>query len=367
MQMPEVDDIELLAQYARENSEAAFAALVERHLSLVHSVALRHVGNSHAAEEITQAVFIILSKKAHSFSPNTILSGWLYQTARLTAANYLRTEIRRQNREQEAHMQSIPDESTNDTAWKQMAPHLDEAVSKLRGKDRDALVLRYFENKSLREVGDALGLRERAAQKRVNRAIEKLRTFFARRGVNLTAAIIAGVVSANSVQAAPLGLAVTITTTVTTGSTVAVSTLTLVKGTLKIMTWLKLKFAAGVVAAVLLAGGAATVVYAAIAEPAGPDQVQATELITAVQNDDYDAFMADGNALFKELPKERFDAVSAQIASRLKAGYTLTYFGDLKQLGYHLTVWKISFKAGGDDYLAEMSVKDGKVGGFWIR
>jgi hypothetical protein len=248
-----------------------------------------------------------------------------------------------------------------------MAPHLDEAVSKLRGKDRDALVLRYFENKSLREVGDALGLRERAAQKRVNRAIEKLRTFFARRGVNLTAAIIAGVVSANSVQAAPLGLAAIITTTVTTGSTVAVSTLTLVKGTLKIMTWIKLKFAAGVAAAVLLACGAATVVYAAIAQPAGPDQVQATELVTAVQNDDYDAFMADGNALFKELPKERFDAVSAQIASRLKAGYTLTYFGDLKQLGYHLTVWKISFKDGGDDYLAEMSVKDGKVGGFWIR
>jgi RNA polymerase sigma factor (sigma-70 family) len=364
--MPETDDIELLAQYARENSEAAFAALVERHLNLVYSVALRHTRNPHAAEEITQAVFIILAKKAWSLSAKTVLPGWLYQTARLTAANYLRTEIRRQNREQEAHMQFIPSESADDPAWEQIAPHLDEAISQLRGADRDALVLRYFENKSLREVGDAMGLQERAAQKRVNRAVEKLRAFFSKRGISLTTAIIAGVVSANSVQAAPAGLAVTITATAIKGSAVAGSTLALVKGTMKIMTWIKLKFAATVAATVLLAGGA-TVVLAAIAEPASPDQIQTTNLLQAAQNDDYDAFMADANALFKQLPKEQFDAVSAQVAPRLKAGYTLVYLGDLKQLGYHVTVWKISFKDGGDDFLAETSMKDGKVGGFWIR
>ena len=262
-------------------------------------------------------------------------------------------------------MQSIPSETTDDAAWEQLAPHLDEAISKLRGKDRDALLLRYFENKSLREVGDAMGLQERAAQKRVNRAIEKLRKFFAGRGVNLTAAIIVGVISANCVQAAPTGLATTIAATVTTGSTVAVSTLTLVKGTMKIMTWIKLKFAATIAATVLLAGGA-TVVIAAIAEPSSPDQIQATKIVNALQNDDYDAFMDNGNALFKQLSKEQFDAVSAQLASRLKAGYTLTYFGDLKQLGYHVTVWKVSYKTG-DDNLAELSMKDGKVGGFWIR
>jgi RNA polymerase sigma factor (sigma-70 family) len=365
--MPEVNDIELLAQYAQENSEAAFAALVERHLNLVHSVALRHIGNSHAAEEITQAVFIILSKKARRLSPKIILSGWLYQTARLTAANYLRTEIRRRQREQEAHMESIPTESTNDATWEQLAPHLDEAISKLRGKDRDALVLRYFENKSLREVGDAMGLQERAAQKRVERAVEKLRDYFSERGVVLTMVTVAGIISANSVQAAPAGLATTIAATVTTGSTVAVSTLTLVKGTMKIMTWIKLKFAAGATATVLLAGAAATVVYAAIVEPAGPDQVQATKLITAVQNDDYDAFLADGNPLFKTLTQKQFEPVSAQLSSRLKAGYMLTYFGELKQMDYHVTVWKISYKDGGDDDLAELSVKDGQVGGFWIR
>jgi RNA polymerase sigma factor (sigma-70 family) len=364
--MPETDDIELLARYARENSEAAFAALVERHLNLVYSVALRHTRNPHAAEEITQVVFIILGKKAGSLSAKTILPGWLHQTARLASANYLRTEIRRQQREQEAHMQSVPSEPDNDLAWEQIAPHLDEAMAKLRGKDRDALVLRYFENKSLREVGDAMGLQERAAQKRVNRAVEKLRAFFSKRGVRLTTAIIAGIVSANSVQAAPAGLATTITATAIKGSAVAGSTLALVKGTMKIMTWIKLKFAATVAATVLLAGGA-TVVIAAIAEPASPDQALTTKLIDAVQNDDYAAFMADGNALFKTLTKKQFEPVSAQLSSRLKAGYTLAYFGDLNQLGYHVTVWKISFKDGGDDFLAETSLKDGKVGGFWIR
>lgn len=368
--MPEANDHELLAQFSRENSEAAFAALVERHLSLVYSVALRCARNPHAAEEITQAVFIILARKAKDLSAKTILSGWLHQTARLTAANYLRTEIRRRKHEQEAFMQTTLTESensANDEIWRQLAPHLDETISKLRAKDRDALILRYFENKNLREVGAALGVEERAAQKRVNRAVEKLRNYFSKRGIGLTTAIIAGVISANSVQAAPVALTATIAATVLKESTVAASTLTLVKGTMKIMTWLKIKIAAGITATVLLTGGAATVVYATIAEPTSPDQAQATKIMIAMENDDYDAFTTDGNAAFKTITKEQFDSVSEQLASRLRAGYTLTYFGDLKQRGYHVTARKVSFKDGGDDCLAEMSMKDGKVGGFWIR
>ena len=108
--MPEMDDIALLRQYAERNSEAAFATLVGRHVNLVYSIALRSVGNPHAAEEITQAVFIILARKARGLSQRTILSGWLYQTTRLTAANFLRGEIRRQQREQEAYMQSLLNE-----------------------------------------------------------------------------------------------------------------------------------------------------------------------------------------------------------------------------------------------------------------
>ena len=188
--MPESDDIRLLKQYADENSEAAFAELVARYVNLVYSAALRSTGNAHAAEEITQAVFIILARKAKSFGGKALLSGWLYQTARLTAANYLRGEIRRQNREQEAYMQSILNEPESG-AWRQISPLLDDAMGRLGEKDRNAIVLRFFENKNLSEVGLALGASEDAAKMRVNRGLEKLRKFFTKRGVALSGTVIA--------------------------------------------------------------------------------------------------------------------------------------------------------------------------------
>jgi uncharacterized protein (TIGR03435 family) len=257
--MPELDDIALLKQFAENGSEPAFAGIVSRHLNLVYSTALRATGNAHAAQEISQAVFIILARKAKSLGAKTILAGWLHQTTRLTAANYVRTEIRRQKREQEAFMQSTLNETANET-WLQIAPILDDAISRLGAKDRDAIVLRFFENKSLGEVGTALGAGEDAAKMRVNRALEKLRKFFTKRGVTLTTTIIAGAVSANSVQAAPVGLAKTISAVaITKGAAAGGSTLALVKGALKIMAWTKAKTAivAGVV--VLLTAGTTTV------------------------------------------------------------------------------------------------------------
>jgi RNA polymerase sigma factor (sigma-70 family) len=262
--MPETDDIKLLREFAENNSEEAFAALVGRHVNLVYSVALRSVGNSHSAEEITQAVFIILARKAKSFSRQTILTGWLHQTTRLTAANFLRTEIRRQNREQEAFMQSALSETET---WTQIAPLLDDAISKLNERDRNAILLRYFENKSAREMAAALRVDEPAAQKRVTRAVEKLRAFFAKRGVTLTAAAIAGAVSANSVQAAPIGLAATVTAAAAKGAAVSASTLTLIKGALKIMAWTKMKMAIATGIIVLLAAGTATVTINKIRHP----------------------------------------------------------------------------------------------------
>src|ERR1035441_9271159 len=125
--MPELDDHELLAEFARTESEAAFAALVARYVNLVYSAARRFTGNPHHAEEITQAVFIILARKAGGLRPGTGVSGWLYQTARLTAANFVKGEIRRQRREQEAYMQSTLDEP-DAAAWEQIAPLLDEAI-----------------------------------------------------------------------------------------------------------------------------------------------------------------------------------------------------------------------------------------------
>ena len=155
-------------------------------------------------------------------------------------------------------MQTILNEPESET-WTHIAPLLDGAMEKLGQKDHDALVLRFFENKNFAEVGAALGASEDAAKMRVNRALEKLRKIFTKRGVSSTTAIIAGAVSANSVQAAPAGLAATATAAVANSASISATLTTLVKGTMKTMTWLKLKFAIGVGVTALLAGGVATV------------------------------------------------------------------------------------------------------------
>ena len=269
-----MDNITLLREYAETGSEAAFAALVERHVNLVYSTALRSVGNPHAAGEITQAVFIILVKKARNLSNRTIFSGWLYQTTRLTAANFLRTEIRRQKREQEAYMQSLLNEPEPEV-WPQIAPLLDTAMGGLNEKDRNAVVLRFFENRSLREVGAALDASEDAAKMRVNRALEKLRKFFVKRGVALSAVAIGGAMVANSVQAAPVGLTISVVGAAK-GSAATASTLTLIKGALKIMAWTKMKTAAVAGAALLLATGTTMLTVKAVhaIRAASPPDIQ---------------------------------------------------------------------------------------------
>jgi RNA polymerase sigma factor (sigma-70 family) len=258
--MLEVSDRDLLERFRQDESQEAFACLVERHVHLVHSVALRHTANPDHAEEITQAVFIILARRAGSLRRQTVLSGWLYTAARLTAANFLRSEKRRAKREYEAFMESTLMESEPAGIWEDFSPLLDNAMARLKPSDRDALVLRYFENKSLPEIGQALGVGERTAQKRVSRALEKVRRFFAKRGVIATAGIIAAQISVHSVEAAPLGLATKITATAVKGSAVAGSTLTLAKGTIQIMTWLKTKTAIALGSATLLAAGASLAV-----------------------------------------------------------------------------------------------------------
>ena len=191
-------------------------------------------------------------------SPKTVLSGWLYRAARFAANDALKIQRRRQQREQEAFMEGIL-QNESDAAWEQLSPLLDEAMARLRDKDRDAIVLRFFENKNLREVGAALGLEERAAQKRVARGLDKLRAFFAKRGVDSTTAGIAEKISANSIQVAPVALAKTISAVaITKGAAAGGSTLALVKGALKIMAWTKAKTAVVAAAVVIFAAGTAT-------------------------------------------------------------------------------------------------------------
>src|SRR5450755_3863093 len=266
------DDLNLLREFARNNSEAAFAALVSHHVNLVYSVALRSVRDAHLAEEITQAVFIILARKAGSFGGKTILSGWLCRTARYASANALTIQRRRQHREQEAYMQSTLNEAEpmHEETWNQIAPLLDGAIERLGQKDHDALVLRFFENKNFAEVGAALVASEDAAKMRVNRALEKLRKFFTKRGVSSTTQIIAGAISANSVQAAPVALAKAATAVaITKGAAASGSTLTLIKGALKIMAWTKMKIVVTVSVGILLAIGTTAVVVSKI-EPLPP-------------------------------------------------------------------------------------------------
>jgi len=251
--MQEARDTELLRQYVRENSEEAFAALVTRYVNMVYSAALRKTGNPAAAEEITQAVFIILAKKADELSRHDALTGWLYQTTRLTAGNFLRAEIRRARREQEAYMQSLSNQ-TEPEIWPQIMPLLEDAMGRLGEKDRNALALRFFEGKSFQEIGTVFGTSENAAKKRVAYALEKLRVYFSKHGVSSTTATLAGAISANSVQAAPIGLAKTISAVaIAKGAAATTSTLTLVKGALKIMAWTKMKTAVVTSVVIILA------------------------------------------------------------------------------------------------------------------
>lgn len=206
------DDMELLREFAANRSESAFAALVERHVALVHSAALRQVVDPQLAEEVSQNVFVLLARKAASLGPKTILPAWLYRTTRFMAADVLKAQRRRQAREQEAFMQSQFEQETDD-AWNQFAPVLDEAMATLGETDRAALVLRYFEKRTAREIAGMLSVKESAAQKRVTRALEKLRTILTRRGVCLSASALGTALAANAVEAAPAGLAAAITST----------------------------------------------------------------------------------------------------------------------------------------------------------
>jgi RNA polymerase sigma factor (sigma-70 family) len=258
------DDMELVREYVQHNSEDAFAALVGRHVNLVYSVALRRVREPQLAEDVTQAVFIILARKAHSFGSNTIISGWLCRTARFASANAPAIQRRRQHREQEAYMQSRDEESPSEV-WAQIAPHLDDALAGLNEKSHNAVVLRFLEGKSFQAIGAGFGISENAAKKRVGHALEQLRKYFSKRGVVAPIALLTAAISANSVQAAPTALAKTISAVALSKGT-AVSTSTLIKGALKLMAWSNAKSLIVGGAMALLATTTATVTFPKIRE-----------------------------------------------------------------------------------------------------
>lgn len=247
----DASDMDLLGEYARNNSEQAFGALVERHVNLVHAVALRQTGHAQLAQDVTQAVFIVLAEKAASIPPNTILTGWLFRATRYAAANARRAEARREHWEQKAAQMepttTSPDPSGSDA--EQITPLLNDALEELPERDRAAILLRFFQSKSMEEVGRTLGTSEDAAKMRLSRAVEKLRLIFRKRGVTVSAAALTGVLVAQSVQAAPAGFASSVAALAFAKQT-STSTLPIVKGTLILMASTKSKSL--VIAALLL-------------------------------------------------------------------------------------------------------------------
>jgi RNA polymerase sigma factor (sigma-70 family) len=241
--MTDMDDMMLLQAYAEEGSEEAFATLVSRHLNLVYCAALRRTRDPQLAEDITQVVFFLLARKARSLRRETILSGWLYRTTRYTAGDVLKSEFRRRRREQEAQMESPTESDANETIWQSIAPVLDDAIGALGENDRNAIILRFFENRTFKQVGLVLGLNEDTARLRVSRAVEKLRSLLMRRNVMVPEMMLAGLLTTHAVTAtAPGALASSITAaSLVKGAAASGRILTLLQQTLKLMAWTKIK------------------------------------------------------------------------------------------------------------------------------
>ena len=249
-------DTELLRQYAWEHGEGAFAELVGRHVNLVYSAAMREAGGDAAlAEDLSQAVFAELARKAPQLLRHPSLAGWLYTCVRHVAANQRRADARRRQREQSASsMNETPSSETPEAVWSQIRPLLDDAMHELGETDRAAVVQRFFEDQSLRDVGNSLGLSENTARMRVDRALEKLRALLARRGIDSTASGLAAALAVGAVVPAPAALAASIAASSLAGAAVV---------TTNSLTWVQViamtKLKIGVVSALIVAGVATPV------------------------------------------------------------------------------------------------------------
>jgi len=253
------DDAQLLRQYVETGSEPAFRELVERHIQMVNATARRMIaGDTHLAQDVTQLVFTDLARKAATLPTDVVLGGWLHRHTCFTAAKAVRTEIRRRTRERTAmELNAVNDSTGASVHWAQVAPVLDDALNRLDAPDRDALVLRFLQQQDLRSVGRALGTSDDTAQKRVTRALEKLRAVLSRRGVAVTSTALL----ATSLEAAPFtpvapGLAALVSAHALSTAAVAGTGLTL----LSIKTMITSKLALGLAATVAIAGTTAILV-----------------------------------------------------------------------------------------------------------
>lgn len=257
-----MDDQQLLQEYTDRGSEEAFRALVDRYLGLVYSAAHRQVHDDGLAKDVSQAVFFLLARKAGGMPRQSRLSGWLYQTTCFVARRALRSENRRREREHLASAMHITESHTQDKSWNEVSQHLDWAMSRLGAKDRQALLVRYFEQRTHRDVAAELGVGEEAAKKRIQRALEKLRVLLSRAGVGVSLVALGTLLAEYSVQAAPGGLsACMVPPTAASAGGVAVpsASVRLVEETVRAWRWARLTWGAatsmiGVMILVWMAG-----------------------------------------------------------------------------------------------------------------
>ncbi|HEY1111009.1 MAG TPA: sigma-70 family RNA polymerase sigma factor [Opitutaceae bacterium] len=205
-----MSDPELLQTYTRTRSQEAFTALVRRHVDLVYSAALRQVRSTQLAEDVAQSVFLDLARRAHELRPGQPLAPWLFVVTRRTAVDTIRSEARRQAREQTAA--ELDAMKTPSPTWLRVKDEIDESLASLGEAERAAILLRFFENKSFREVGASLGITEDTAQKRVSRALDRLRDLLVRRGIAVSSVALASDLSAQALQGAPAALVPSIVT-----------------------------------------------------------------------------------------------------------------------------------------------------------
>lgn len=274
--MREKSDAELLRHFVHERVDAAFAEVVKRHVGLVFAVARRQVGgDAHLAQDVTQRVFTDLARKAASLAEREVLGGWLFRSAQFAASDVVRAERRRRAREVEAQIMHETNQAPAAAGeWEKLRPMLDEAVGALGARERDALVLRFFEGRAWAEVGARLQVSEDAARRRCERALEKLRGLLAKRGITSTSAAL-GAVLTQQVGAVPAELAASIATTAVSGATGVAAPLAGL-GSLGFMSSIKLTLGAGGLAAgaIVLAVVQYRAAQTAVAESAALRQVQ---------------------------------------------------------------------------------------------
>ena len=263
-----IRDWELLDQYTQKGSQEAFAQIVERYVDLVYTTCFRDLRDHHLAEDSTQAVFLVLAQKALSLRREVVLAGWLFQTARLVVRNARKQEARRKIRERRA-AEMIQPTSPTGLAWEGMSPLLSDGLERLSQKDRDAILLHYYQRKTLAEVGGSMGVSEDAARMRVSRAVEKLRSFFRRKGQTMAIGAVATLLMANAVQAAPptCGPAVVAAVCGSAGKAALAggAAAALARATMHALWMAKLKTAAAVAAVTLLVPTAGLATYHAVA------------------------------------------------------------------------------------------------------